>query len=898
MANSNRAKADIEPVGLQGLPLGSQPLPGPSMGEGVSKQEAAISFTRITGSERLSKRIFLDEHNQVQVMRGGNLVHGRYERLSVQNPSEAYDAIERLVKTSTGQWALVYGVPSAQGGSIVTAAEYRQLSHHPESTTIARIRECLGWPKGPGIMMVDFDPDGENLSPKQWLERLYSVVPALARAPAILMPSAGSCIYHADTGEEIVGTKGLRLLVFVEDAQLIESGGWAIDTLAWSSGLGYIKVAKDGAKLVRNRICDSSVWSPERMDFVCGACVEPPLVQRREPQLLNPDSPLLDLNGIIRNAEALEGKAIAERRKAKSLALAQAAKARKEWIQQGGKLGGAQAGPLELTSCGILVGDYPLFLEDGTRVAAKEIVKDRDKYHEARFHDPMEGLAGDDHRVAVAYTDGDRAPRIYTHAHGGRLYYLFEDKSDIVDYGYDPLPPFVRIASHKWPIRDRIERDGAELPVPRKGAMENFEYLLERYGVRVVYDAILKEIRCTAPGIDGGSDHRHVQLDETVARLCVLNQLCRREEALGYLKAVAAKNETNPVVDYLEALAWDGQSRFDEVARTLDASDPSIASFAVHLFLLQACAAADHAERGRAVNRAMRPEFGYVVTLVGGQGLQKTTWFRNLVPAPLRDDYYKSGIVLDPDNKDSVRAAISAWIVELGELEGTLGRSDLAKHKAFLTNHKDEIRLPYDRSPMIFKRRTVFCATVNKPEFLRDKTGNRRYIPLLVGELDASFASVDLGQVWAEAWHRYRNGEGWWPDAETQERLFSYTDGFREHTYYEELLLDTFDFEGGTRESARRTMAAIVDAINARHPSLCLQKSNSTVMRDLKPALEALHARSPGTARRRGQEMTFYQPGGKNRGYLMPPLCELGPEAELQLEALRGIQQTVGRNTR
>ncbi len=68
------------------------------------------------------------------------------------------------------------------------------------------------------------------------------------------------------------------------------------------------------------------------------------------------------------------------------------------------------------------------------------------------------------------------------------------------------------------------------------------------------------------------------------------------------------------------------------------------------------------------------------------------------------------GATLNPSDKDSVKRAVSHWIVELGEIESTFKKSDIDQLKAFVTARTDELRLPYDRAFTTYQRRAAFYA--------------------------------------------------------------------------------------------------------------------------------------------------------------------------------------------
>ena len=58
-------------------------------------------------------------------------------------------------------------------------------------------------------------------------------------------------------------------------------------------------------------------------------------------------------------------------------------------------------------------------------------------------------------------------------------------------------------------------------------------------------------------------------------------------------------------------------------------------------------------------------------------------------------------------------------------------------------------------------RTTVFAGTTNDDEFLQDATGSRRWWVIETTTCDAQTLRQDRDQLWAEAVHAYRQGEGW-----------------------------------------------------------------------------------------------------------------------------------------
>jgi putative DNA primase/helicase len=209
----------------------------------------------------------------------------------------------------------------------------------------------------------------------------------------------------------------------------------------------------------------------------------------------------------------------------------------------------------------------------------------------------------------------------------------------------------------------------------------------------------------------------------------------------------------------------------------------------MRMLLIELCAAADHARRS-----PHDPQFDTVVVLQGPQGIGKSRFCRELMPPELAP-FFRGGRSLNPGDKDSLLAALSALVVELGELDATFRKADIAALKAFLSLDVDQIRRPYARGHEQMQRRTVFVATVNVPDFLTDDTGNRRFVPVPIDSIDfATLKQIAIEQVLAEAWHRYLMGEQWWPTPAEKQLIAPARAGHEKMRPHEERLLMHYDF--------------------------------------------------------------------------------------------------------
>ena len=247
----------------------------------------------------------------------------------------------------------------------------------------------------------------------------------------------------------------------------------------------------------------------------------------------------------------------------------------------------------------------------------------------------------------------------------------------------------------------------------------NVERLLENYSISAKYNEISKDVEVLVPGVSSGSDARDNCAVSEILSLAALNRL-PMSNIEGHIKTIAVRNTYNPVRDFVNQREWDGRSRFADLLNTISTPDDysrDLLAMLVRRWLLSAMAAA-YLDAGFWSKG--------VLVFQGEQSLGKTAWFKALLP-PDNRNLVKVGATIDPSNKDSVASAISHWLVELGELDATFRKADIAKLKAFISQDRDDLRRPYDRLESKYQRRTVFFASVNPKHFLADDTGNVRW---------------------------------------------------------------------------------------------------------------------------------------------------------------------------
>lgn len=224
------------------------------------------------------------------------------------------------------------------------------------------------------------------------------------------------------------------------------------------------------------------------------------------------------------------------------------------------------------------------------------------------------------------------------------------------------------------------------------------------------------------------------------------------------LEQVAKENGYNPVQQYLSGLRWDGVERIASVVEDiLGAERTEINQAMVRRFLVSAVA------------RAMRPgcKVDTVLVLVGGQGVGKSSFFRVLA-----GDAWFGDTAVDLHSKDSLQVLRGTWLYEWAELEALNRARDGEAAKAFLSSPVDRYRPSYGRLVVEVPRTCVIVGSTNKRQFLEDETGNRRFLPIVTGQVDVKMLAAQRDQLWAEAMAAYQTGEQWWL-TEEQDRLLA-----------------------------------------------------------------------------------------------------------------------------
>jgi predicted P-loop ATPase len=241
---------------------------------------------------------------------------------------------------------------------------------------------------------------------------------------------------------------------------------------------------------------------------------------------------------------------------------------------------------------------------------------------------------------------------------------------------------------------------------------------------------------------------------------------------------VARKRPFHPVQAYVRSLVWDQQPRLTTWLKDYlgcQSTGPSQETY---------FAGVSRAVLIQAITRIFCPgsKADYVFVLEGPQGIGKSQTCSTMF------DPWFSDHLSDVNSKDARLELLGKWGIELGEF---INRRTELERKSFVTSQVDNFRAPYERTVRQVPRQTVFWATTNDAQPLRDDTGGRRYWIVTCGQINLAKLRADKDMLWAEAYQAFLSGEPAWPvgkefnEAATAEQDARYEPGPRDEAILE-----------------------------------------------------------------------------------------------------------------
>lgn len=214
--------------------------------------------------------------------------------------------------------------------------------------------------------------------------------------------------------------------------------------------------------------------------------------------------------------------------------------------------------------------------------------------------------------------------------------------------------------------------------------------------------------------------------------------------------AVAARYPYDSARVFFESLSWDGVPRVDDwLVRAYGAPDDTYHRTIGKNWLL-----------GLTMRVAYGKKFDTVLVIEGAQGIKKSTSLRELASL-VPEELWHTETDIEAGSKDFYMILQGRMIVEFSEGE-TLSRTEVKRLKSIITREYDSYRAPYERATHDQQRRCGFAMTTNQEQYLKDESGNRRWLPFYAERVDLEWLRSNRIQLFAEAFTRARGGENYW----------------------------------------------------------------------------------------------------------------------------------------
>lgn len=215
------------------------------------------------------------------------------------------------------------------------------------------------------------------------------------------------------------------------------------------------------------------------------------------------------------------------------------------------------------------------------------------------------------------------------------------------------------------------------------------------------------------------------------------------------IQKVARDHSCNPMLDYMNEAydEWDKHSRLQHVFHDfLGVEENETTDLITRLFFVG----------GVAKVYNPKTKFDFCLDLVGSQGTGKTVFLQRIAPL----GYYTDQFTNFSDKDDIARMARN-FIVNDDEMTAT-DKCSFEELKKFISLTEFSFRPPYNRHDIWKDKGFIMARTTNNLYYLKDKTGDRRFLPVRCHRNHSKNVFDDLTdeyvkQLWGEAVNLYKS---------------------------------------------------------------------------------------------------------------------------------------------
>ena len=247
--------------------------------------------------------------------------------------------------------------------------------------------------------------------------------------------------------------------------------------------------------------------------------------------------------------------------------------------------------------------------------------------------------------------------------------------------------------------------------------LDNLAWIIYRHGYCAGFNQMTNQPELIS--IDDGEPSRltSTEIDSLIIGEASLHRLSEKIR-LDHFAALAQRFLYHPVKRLLDNHTWDGVKRVQSVLDCIPVNPEDVdkRNRLLTAFLVSAIVALDDGRVSSKIVPALYSE---------QNDFHKTAFIRRL--GDILPGAFGEGISIhDPNNKDQATKATLYWIVELGEVD-QMSRKESGAIKAFIPLDEDRHRVIFKDYYQTKPRQTVYAATVNIEDFIKDPTMSSRF---------------------------------------------------------------------------------------------------------------------------------------------------------------------------
>lgn len=285
---------------------------------------------------------------------------------------------------------------------------------------------------------------------------------------------------------------------------------------------------------------------------------------------------------------------------------------------------------------------------------------------------------------------------------------------------------------------------GPTASVADKGNHLFIEMMVRSYSDSLQYDEFSDVVLLNGKPLTDNTERR------LWLNICAVTSLKINKLFFGdVIRDMAYRNRFHPVREYIEAVQpqWDNVNRCETwLIRTVGAPDTPYIRAVSRIFAVAA------------VKRIREPgcKFDEILVLEGPQGYFKSSLIAAMSP---EENWFSDTFQVGMSIKEAMETFKGRWIIEAPELS-RMNVSEIEHVKTVLSRRTDRARPAYGRNSEDMPRHIVSAGTTNSEQYLRDPTGNRRFLPVKCTKpADVAWLEANRDQLWAEAALREMGGE-------------------------------------------------------------------------------------------------------------------------------------------